>query len=488
MADPKAALRSALRKQRDWLPQVLHPGQIVVISFVAIILLGAGLLCLPAASATGVSIGFTDAFFTATSATCVTGLSVIDTGERFTLFGQLVILTCIQIGGLGLMTITTILLVATGRKLAIADRIVIQESFHHSPTGQLRTLVIYIFAATLITEGIGGVILGAHWFAKGVYPSLSEALYSGLFHSISAFCNAGFSLFPDNMIRFRSDPVVMTVIPALIVAGGLGFLVGLDVKQYVQQSVTLHYWPRNVRRRIEAIRPRPRLSLHSKLVLTVTASLLVIGTVSYYALERSGAFVGMTAAEAWANAWFCSVTARTAGFNTIDYNLAGGPALLCTMVLMFIGASPGSAGGGVKTSTFGLLLVYALHRWRGHESPHVFARSIPQETLDRASSVVIAAVAIIILGGSLLMLTEGRAANAAESQSRFLPVMFETFSAFGTVGLSMGMTGKLTAAGKIILSLLMFLGRLGPVTVALAVGVPRVRVRYRYAEENVMVS
>jgi trk system potassium uptake protein len=182
------------------------------------------------------------------------------------------------------------------------------------------------------------------------------------------------------------------------------------------------------------------------------------------------------------------VTARTAGFNTVDYGQMGGPALLCTIVLMFIGASPGSAGGGVKTTTFGLLLVHAVFRWRGHDSPHAFGRSIPRNTLDRASSIVVAGVAVIILAASVLMSAETRTLEPAESQTRFLPVIFETVSAFGTVGLTMGMTPTLTAAGKLILCLVMFIGRVGPVTVALAAGVPRLRHKYRYAEENVMVG
>jgi trk system potassium uptake protein TrkH len=453
-----------------------------------VILTGTVLLWLPAASATGEPIGLIDAFFTATSATCVTGLAVFDTGERFTTFGQLVILTCIQIGGLGLMTFTTVLLVATGRRLAIADRIAIQESFHHSPTGQLRKLIVYIVSATLLTELIGALALAWRWLAQGVYATPSAALYSGIFHSVSAFCNAGFALFPDNVTRFRTDPLSVGVITALIIAGGVGFLVGLDVKEYVQQRWFRGLWSRPVRARVEAIRPRPRLSLHTKFVLSITAALLLIGTISYYGLERSGVLAGMSEGDAWLNAWFCSVTARTAGFNTVDYGRLSGPALLCTMVLMFIGASPGSAGGGVKTSTFGLLLVYALYRWRGHEGPHAFGRSIPQDTLDRASSVVIAGGAVVILAASFLMSTEARTLDPRESQAKFLPVLFETFSAFGTVGLSMGITGKLTAAGKVILSLVMFIGRIGPVTMALAMGVPRIRSRYRYAEENVMVG
>jgi trk system potassium uptake protein len=488
MTDPKAAVRSALRRRRQWLPRSLHPAQLIVLSFGLVILAGTLLLWTPAASATGESIGLVDAFFTATSATCVTGLAVFDTGERFTTFGQLVILTCIQIGGLGLMTFTTVLLVATGRRLAIADRIAIQESFHHSPTGQLRQLIVYIFSATLMTELIGALALASWWFMKGVYATPAEALYSGIFHSVSAFCNAGFALFPDNVTRFRGDGFVVAVITFLIIAGGLGFLVGLDVKEYVQQRWFRRTWSKTIATRVEAIRPRPRLSLHTKFVLSVTAALLLVGTISYYGLERFGVLAGMNEKDAWLSAWFCSVTARTAGFNTVDYGQMSGPALLCTMVLMFIGASPGSAGGGIKTSTFGLLLVYGLFRWRGHEGPHAFGRSIPRETVDRASSVVIAGVAVIILAASFLMSTEARSLDPGESQARFLPVLFETFSAFGTVGLSMGITGKLTAAGKIILSLVMFIGRVGPVTLALSMGVPRVPIRYRYAEENVMVG
>jgi trk system potassium uptake protein TrkH len=268
----------------------------------------------------------------------------------------------------------------------------------------------------------------------------------------------------------------------------LGFLVGLDIKEYLQQRYFKGWWTARVRERVEALRPRPRLSLHTKLVLTVTGALLAIGTVSYYALERTGVFREMGAIDALLNAWFCSVTARTAGFNTVDYSQLGGPTLLCTIVLMFIGASPGSSGGGIKTSTFGLLIVYALYRWRGHDSPHVFGRTIPRETLDRASTVVMAAVGFIIIAASVLMATEATGPDPTESQGKFLPVLFETFSGFGTVGLSMGITGGLSTAGKLVVTAVMFVGRLGPLTAALAVSTRRKRARVVYAEENVMVG
>jgi trk system potassium uptake protein TrkH len=488
MNDSATAIKAALGRRTGWLPSTFNPAQILVLSFAAVIAVGTAMLSLPAAVQSGPPLRLVDALFTATSATCVTGLTVVDTGTRFSRFGQIVILCCIQIGGLGLMTFTTVFLVATGRRLAIADRIVIQESFHHSPTGKLGALIRYIVVGTLVTEALGAAILTARWWSNGTGATLADAAYSATFHAISAFCNAGFSLYPDNLIRFQSDPIVIGIVSALIIAGGLGFLVGLDIKEYVQQRFFTSLWPARVRERVEAIRPRPRLSLHSKLVLTMTGALLAIGSISYYGLERLGALAGMTAADALLNAWFCSVTARTAGFNSIDYADLGGPALLCTMVLMFIGASPGSAGGGVKTSTFGLLLIYALYRWRGQGSPHAFRRSIPQDTLDRASTVVVAAVGFVIIAGSFLMATEARSTDPLESQSKFLPVLFETFSGFGTVGLSMGLTGSLSSAGRVVLCVVMFVGRVGPLTLALALANRKDHPKISYAEENVMVG
>jgi trk system potassium uptake protein len=488
MNDSSSKLKAALAGRRNWLPSAVHPAQILVLSFAGVIALGTVLLASPAAVQSSQPLSLVDAFFTATSAACVTGLTVVDTGTRFSVFGQMVILGCIQIGGLGLMTFTTVFLVATGRRLAIADRIVIQESFHHSPTGRLKTLVRYIFVGTIIAESVGAVLLTAWLWTTGAAKDLHEAAYSGLFHAVSAFCNAGFSLYPDNLIRFQRDPVAIAILSGLIIAGGLGFMVSLDVKEYIQQRFFSSWWPDKVRTRVESIRPRPRLSLQSKIVLTMTAALLAIGTVSYYGLERVGALRDLGPAEALLNSWFCSVTARTAGFNTIDYAQLGGPALLCTMVLMFIGASPGSAGGGVKTSTFGLLLLYAAWRWRGHGAPQVFGRSVPAETLDRASAVVVAAVGFVIIAGSFLMATEARSTDPLESQSRFLPVLFETISAFGTVGLSMGITSGLTVPGKIVLCVVMFVGRIGPLSAALAFASRRKPAKVRYAEENIMVG
>ena len=466
----------------------LHPTQLVVLSFAAVIAIGTLLLSLPVATRTGERLPFVDALFTATSATCVTGLIVVDTPTYFSTFGQLVILASIQIGGLGLMTFTTVLLVAVGRRLAIADRIIIQESFHHTPTGQLGKLIKYIVVATFTVEGAGAVILAAHWQRIGQFPTLGDTIYNAIFHSVSAFCNAGFALFSDSLMGFQRDPLTQFVISTLIIIGGLGFLVGLDVKEYIQFILFQRFWPRRKRERVEAIRARPRLSVHSKFVLLTTAALLLIGTLSFYSLERGGVFAEMTEGEAWMNAYFCSVTPRTAGFNTIDYARLSGAALLCTMVLMFIGASPGSTGGGIKTSVFGLLIAYSIARWSGYARLHIFNRTVPRESVDRAGAVVVAALALVILTSSALMVTETYGMPPQESQNRFISLAFETISAFGTVGLSMGETARLTPTGKTLLTLVMFLGRVGPLTLALAISRRQERAQYRYAEENVMVG
>ncbi len=461
-------------------PPGLHPARIVAVSFAAVVAVGTALLSLPAATVNGTRIPLIDAFFTAVSATCVTGLLALDTSAVFSLFGQIVILACIQIGGLGLMTLTTILLVAFGRRLAIADRTAVQDSFHHSRSPRLGTLIKYIVAGTFATEAAGAAILSVYWIATHRFDSAGTAIYHAVFHSISAFCNAGFALYTDNLVRFRDDPLVLAVISLLVIAGGLGFLVGLDLKDYLQHKYSLRWTS-------PGTRPVARLSLHTKLVLIGSAGLLVAGTVSYYLLERETLFAEMSGFDAWLNAFFCSVT-RTAGFNTVDYTRMSSPSLLCTMVLMIIGASPGSTGGGIKTSTFVLLVAYAYSRWRGNEDLHIFRRRVPQEVLDKAQSVVFVMLAAFVLAVSALIGVEARGLAPAESHKQFLRLSFETASALGTAGLSMGQTPLLSMPGKLILMLLMFMGRVGPLTLALAISIRRSRGRFRYADENVMVG
>ncbi|HSK72291.1 MAG TPA: TrkH family potassium uptake protein [Pyrinomonadaceae bacterium] len=465
-----------------------QPAQLVVLSFASVIVLGTILLSLPISTQSREGLRIIDAFFTAVSATCVTGLIVVDTGTVFSAFGQIVILTCIQIGGLGLMTFTTVFLVFTGRRLAIADSIAIQESFTQTPTGKLKTLVKYIILASFTIEAIGAFLLTIHWYWSGRFASLGETVYHAVFHSVSAFCNAGFALYADSLMGFQSDTPTILIMSTLIIVGGLGFLVGLDVKEYVQMRLFYRFWAQRVKERVDTIRSVPRLSLHTKLVLITTFALLVIGTVSYFILERRELFAEMSLGIAWLNAFFCSVTARTAGFNAIDFAGMGASGLLCTMVLMFIGASPGSTGGGVKTSTFGLLVAYSLTRWRGFINLNIFNRTIAPESIDKAGAVVVSAIALIILAGSFLMASETLRLQPEASHTAFVGIIFETISAFATVGLSLGQTPLLTDPGKLMISVVMFIGRTGPLTLALAISRRRRRTQFRYAEENVMIG
>ncbi len=461
----------------------LRATELLILSFAVVIAVGTLLLSLPYATRSHVPLHPVDALFTAVSATCVTGLAVFDVGSRLSLFGQLVVLACIQIGGLGLMTLTTVFGVMLGHRLGVTDRAAIESSFHHSPGAPMLSLVRHVVVSTLLIEAAGAAVLSVHWLAARRFSSVSETIYQAVFHAISAFCNAGFSLFSSSLAGFQQDWIVLLVVSSLIVLGGLGFLVGLDLRLFVHAAIE--------RWRVgpdAAGHRRPRLAVHTRLVLIVTGSLLVVGTVSYYLLERDRLLGGLPFGPALLNAYFCAVTPRTAGFNTVDFGAMTAGGLLCTMVLMMIGASPGSTGGGIKTSTFGLLIAYAISRMRGFTKVHLFGRTIPQESIDRAGAVVIVSLSVVILAASALLVTETQALVAGETQRRFLPLLFETISAFGTVGLSMGVTPDLSSAGKVVLAGVMFLGRVGPLTLALAVTTRRVQARYRYAEENLMIG
>lgn len=464
----------------------LKPAQLIALSFAAVILTGTLMLWSPAA-ATGEPLTLIDAFFTTVSATCVTGLVTFDVGVRLSLFGQLVLLACIQVGGLGLMTLTTLFAAIVGRRLPITDRIAILESFHHRATNKVASLIKHIVLATLLAEMVGALLLFLHWTSAGHIPQWNTRLYHAVFHSVSAFCNAGFTLYGGNMTGFARDFFTQAVIAGLIITGGIGFLATLDVRDYLMHSYLPGVIPWGLKARLQA-RAHPRLTVHTKIVLTVSGLLLAVGTVSYFLLERGGLLARMSFAEALWNAWFCAVTARTAGFNTIDYAELSGPALMCTMALMFIGASPGSTGGGIKTSTFGILVANALFRLRGKPRLHCFGRTIPEETIGRAHAIVVSAIAVVVLAASVVIAAEAQRHGSAHSRDLFLPVLFETISAFATVGLSMNFTPTLGTLGKLVIALVMFVGRIGPLTMAVAIASRKQQENYQYAEENLMVG
>jgi len=447
----------------------LPPALLLVASFATAIGAGAVLLALPLA-ARGPALSPLEALFTATSAVCVTGLTVVDTGSRLSGFGQGVVLALVQAGGLGIMTFAVFVTLALGGRLSFQDRMVIQDSLLHSPDAGVRRLVRYILGFTLAAEGIGAVLLTLR-FAREL--PLGEAAYVGAFHAISAFCNAGFSLYPDSLIRYRGDLVVNVVVAALVILGGLGFLVSDDVRQRLSG------------RRRTVRRP---LSLQSRLALSVTASLLATGALAMLVFEWNNLLRGLPLGERLLAAWFQAVTPRTAGFNTLDYGNATSATLVTTIFLMFVGASPGSTGGGIKTTTLALLGALFVARWRGRGRATVFHRTVPHAVMDRALTLWLVSAWVVALAVLGLLLSEHGLAPYAQSQPRFLPLLFEAVSAFGTVGLSTGLTPRLTSAGQLLIVALMFVGRVGPLTVALAVGGRRGAGRFRYAEENVMVG
>jgi trk system potassium uptake protein TrkH len=435
-----------------------------------VILLGTLLLALPISHAAE-PVSVLDSLFTATSATCVTGLTVVDTGTRFSAFGQAVVLGLIQVGGLGLMTFAVFVGIALGGRVAFTERVLIQETMHHTPSAGVRRLVRHVLAFTLVSEALGALWL---WLRLRDALPTGAAVWSAVFHSVSAFCNAGFSLFPDNLLRYRGDLVVNLGISGLVILGGLGFLASMELRDQLLARL---------RRR----RP-PQATLHTRLVLVVTLALLLGGMLVYLALERGNVLHGLPAGERLLAAWFLSVTPRTAGFNTVDYGQLSSATLFFTIFLMFVGASPGSTGGGIKTTTFGLLVALVLARWRGRGRASVFHRTIPHAVMDRALLLAMLAWAMVSLAIGLLVLAESAGVPHLREEPRFVALMFEAVSAFGTVGLSTGITPGLGAASKLVLVALMFVGRVGPLTLVLAM-TPRERGgRFRYAEENVMVG
>lgn len=436
----------------------LSPPQWMILGFGMIIIVGTLLLATPAASAKGESIGLLNAWFTATSAVCVTGLTAVDTPSTFTMFGEIVIMLLVQLGGLGFMTFGVIVAIALGKKLGIKERMVIMESTKSTSVQGLVKLSLGIFLIALLFEGAGSVILTIR-----LLPEMSAglAVYYGIFHSISAFNNAGFVLWPDNLMRFAGDPAVNLTIAALFVAGGLGFTVMMDV-----------YRKRNWR----------KLSLNSKISLLATGGLIVTSFIVVFSLEwlNPSAYAGVTGGErAWI-AFFQSLVPRSSGFNTIDLSQLMTATQFFLIFLMFIGANSGSTGGGIKTNTFIVLVLAVYSSIRGRDQVTIFDRRVPYDIVLRALSVILISLAAIMFVAFLLTITE--------PNQQFIALLFEATSAFSTVGLSLNLTPELSDAGKAIITVTMFAGRLGPLTLAFALAQRRRESNIGYAEEKILIG
>ncbi len=436
----------------------LTPYQILAAGFAGLILAGAILLSAPFASATGQPVPFIDALFTATSAVCVTGLVVADTGTRYSLAGHIIIILLIQAGGLGFMTMATLMALLMGKRINLRERLIMQEAMNQLTVAGIVRLTRYIVKATLLIEFIGGTILAARWYLD-FGP---KGIFYGYWHAISAFCNAGFDLFGEyrSLTGYVDDLTVNLVISFLIILGGIGFTVIADI------------W--------ENRRFRD-LSLHSKIVIAVSAFLTVFGAAVILVFEWDNpATLGPLSWDGKILAgYFQSVTPRTAGYNTLPIGDMGGATLFFIVLLMFIGASPGSTGGGVKTTTAGLAAAAIWAMIRGREEVEIFERGIARTVIYKAFALVFIAALLVVFVTMMLTLTE---------QAPFLNILFEVVSAFGTVGLTTGITPQLTVSGKLWLILTMFAGRVGPVTLALALALRQRKARIKYPEGKVIIG
>jgi len=447
------------------------PARAAVASFFLAILLGTLLLCLPFSSASGKWTSPLDALFTSTSAVCVTGLIVKDTPVYWSLFGQLVILGLIQAGGIGIMTVYALLASMIGSRLSMGFERMMGDMVESHPEENIWDMVKFICVLTLVAESIGAVCLYFSWHTAPCFQEASawKCIYFSIFHAISAFCNAGFSVFSDSLQRFRGSVPVNVVICALVLLGGFGFLVVRDLRRYVR-------WRLFVRKG-----RRPQLSTHSKLVLTVSGVLLLIGFVGVFVMESATSLSDAPLKERILSAVFQSVTPRTAGFNTMtmDYGVIAPSTAFLLMALMFIGGSPGSTAGGIKTTTVGVMIASILATLRGSDEAEVFHHSVRPETVHRVASVILLGITALVVGIFLLLITEG---------ASFLEVAFEATSAFGTVGLTLGLTDTLSEWGKLIITVLMFVGRLGPVTIVLSAATVQGRISYHYPSGHIVVG
>ncbi len=441
-----------------------HAESILTLGFLAVILLGTGLLALPVAAANGQSIGFFNSLFTSTSAVCVTGLVVVDTGTTFSLFGQIVLTVLIQVGGLGFMVFATMIMVVLGRRISIKGRMLIRESMNASSLSDLGSLTgLYLLLSTAI-ELLGAILLCVRFIPLYGWK---HGIWMALFHSVSAFCNAGFDLFGSyaSLTAFSGDPLVLLTIAVLIILGGLGFSVILETTRNRQGF-------RN-------------LSLHTRMVLMTTAALLLAGTVFYWLVERTHAetLAGFHEGEKILNAFFQSVTMRTAGFNSFDLSGFRDGSKLFSSLLMMIGASPASTGGGIKTTTIATLALMMLSVVRGESEVNVARRRLSDDVLRRALAVAVLFLTTLLTGTLMISLIENGRFPLAD-------ILFEASSAMGTVGVSSIGTPNLSSASQAVLLPMMFLGRVGPLTLAVAVAKRQGRIKTgsKYPEERIMIG
>ncbi len=468
----------------------IRPAAVVVASFAAVILIGTVLLASPHAVSPGRLVAgehptLVDSLFTATSAVCVTGLIVKDTGSYFSTFGQVIILCLIQIGGLGLMTFVTFSSLLIGKGMALREQAVMQDVLSYDVMAKLPRLIVYILLVTLASEVLGTLLLYPVWQGD---LSTGRRLYLSVFHAISAFCNAGFCLFSNSFEAYRGSFLLNGVITGLIIFGGLGFIVQRNLGAKLWYALKYRWTPRPIVLKSPETADAPVfLSLQTRIVLVTTGLLLAGGAVLFALLEWSGVLDGMSFKEKVLATWFQTVTPRTAGFNTVDFSLLRTPTHLVTVVLMFIGACPGGTGGGIKTSTFAILIATVYSALRNRSGVEAMRRTISYRTVRQAVMVVLLGVTLVVAGLFVL--------SVSESGVPFERLLFEEVSAFGTVGLSAGdpvsglsLSASLSWVGKLVIIATMFTGRIGPLTLVIAIAQRRYAVDYEYPSEQIVIG
>ncbi|NNE65594.1 MAG: hypothetical protein HKN33_03435 [Pyrinomonadaceae bacterium] len=460
-----------------FLRKISTPARITAGSFVALIAIVTIVLTIPASHADEKTVSLIDAVFVATSAVCVVGLTPIDISTDLSTFGQIVVMTAMQIGGLGLMTFTTVFYAAIGRRLPLVNNIIIQETFHHSPTTQVKQLLVYIISFTFIVEAVGAILYFASWTITGRFSGIGETAWHAVFMSITAFTNGGFSLYSDSIIGYQTDYFTMFVSAFLILAGGIGFLVSYELKNFVDTWLRKTDKDRNL-----------RLSVHTKITLLTTLIVTLVATSVLFFYESHNAFSHLSTGEGIANAFFYTVTPRSGGLQSISMLTFSDSSMLLIMILMFIGAGAGSTGGGIKVGTFGLMVAYMYARLRGKPQLSLWQRTVPKESIDKAVAVSAVVGFFVIVTALVLMSTETYSSSGYQSRLKFVQVVFEAISAACTVGLSLDFTSELTYAGKAFLSVIMLIGRLSPLGLAIAITSRHRKAKYRYAEENIIIG
>lgn len=454
-----------LIRTKAYLSKHFTPPRIFVLSFAIIIIIGAFILWFEK-SLSGNNLRFIDALFTSSSAVCVTGLTVIDIGKDLSITGQIITIFLFQIGGLGIITFSTIFFILMGRRISLKEREIIQSSFLYSPRRDFIILIKSILLFTFFFEFIG-VCLLIIGFSK--YFPLKVALYQAIYHALSAFNNCGYSLFPDSLKNYQSDFFINLSIMGLIITGGIGFIVQYEIF-----------------RKIKGV--QKKLSIHTKIVIIITITLILSGAALFYIFEHNYTLKNFSLKTKILISFFQSITTRTCGFSTVEVGILSNQTVLLLIIFMFIGASPGSTGGGIKTTSFSLLLLMVWNRLKGREEVSIFNRTIPKENLSRMISIIFASSFFIIVITSTLLISSRVSGSTELSRHLFVEYLFEVVSAFGTVGLSMGVTPKLSDFQKMAIIVMMFAGRVGPLTLAYSLSRIKVKKEITYAEEGIIVG